>query len=167
MAEITQTSSGRNEGKIRAKRMSTKIDMTPLVDLAFLLLTFFILTSTFTNFRTMQLDMPEKVDPGKQQPVSEKNILNLVLDKNDKVFWWKGLTAAANETNYSSTGLRKLLLEQFDANRKLVVLIKAKDESRYQNMIDVLDEISITKIERYAIVDFTDDDQSIITGAGQ
>jgi biopolymer transport protein ExbD len=165
MAEITQPESSRSSGKIRAKRLSTKIDMTPMVDLAFLLLTFFILTSTFTKSNLMQVDMPENVDSSLRQPVSEKNILNLVLSENDKIYWWNEMEGQVQTTNYSKDGVRRLLLESRQANQRLVVLIKPSDESRYQNIVDILDEMEITKTSRYSIMELTENDKALIATA--
>jgi biopolymer transport protein ExbD len=167
MAEISQGGGGGHKkgGKVRVKKQSTKIDMTPMVDLAFLLLTFFILTTTFNKPKTMEVNMPDKVDDETQQTkINEKDILNLVLAEEDKIFWWIGLEPPVNTTNYSQSGVRKVLLEQTRANPKMMVLIKPKDESRYENMVNILDEMDITDIKRYAIVEYSDDDKAIITG---
>lgn len=166
MAEIQQGGGGGHKkgGKVRAKKQSTKIDMTPMVDLAFLLLTFFILTTTFNKPKTMEVNMPDKVKDEKDQTkINEKDILNLILSENDKIYWYIGLTPPVNETDYSKNGVRKVLLEQTRANPKMMVLIKPKDESRYENMVNILDEMDITDIKRYAIVKFTDDDKTIIS----
>jgi biopolymer transport protein ExbD len=168
MAEIQQGGGGGHKkggGKVRAKKMSTKIDMTPMVDLAFLLLTFFILTTTFNKPKTMEVTMPDKVkDESEQTKINENDILNLVLGENDKIYWWIGLTPPAEVTNFSKNGVRKLLLEHNKANPKLMVLIKPQDESKYENMVDILDEMEITNTKRYAIVDYTPDDKTIISG---
>jgi biopolymer transport protein ExbD len=158
MADIAQNSSKKPaRGKVRVKRQSTKIDMTPMVDLAFLLLTFFILTTSFYKSHFLQLDMPERNE--NSSPINDENVLNLVLAENNKIYWWRGLTTTAEVTDYSNDGVRKLLLDNGKANPELMVLIKPRDQSRYQNMIDVLDEIVITNISRYAIVDFTEEDK--------
>jgi biopolymer transport protein ExbD len=130
-----------------------------MVDLAFLLLTFFILTTTFHKVRVMQVDMPDKTitDP---PPISDRNILNLVLAENNKVYWWDGLDASAKVTNYSNDGVRKILLEKGKANPNLMVLIKPKDNSKYENVVDILDEMDISNIKRYAIVAYTSDDKT-------
>jgi biopolymer transport protein ExbD len=167
MAEISNSGGGRKKkgGKVRSKKQSTKVDMTPMVDLAFLLLTFFILTSTFNKAKTMEVTMPDKVvDEKEQTKINENDILNLVLGENDKIYYWTGLTPPAEVTNFSKDGVRKLLLERMRANPKMMVLIKPQDESRYNNMVDILDEMEITNMKRYAIVDFTDDDKTIIAG---
>jgi biopolymer transport protein ExbD len=165
MAEITQGGSQKNShGKVRAKKQSTKVDMTPMVDLAFLLLTFFILTSTFNKFRVMDLQMPDKSVDGPPPRVNVDDALNLVLADNNKIYWWIGLDPPAALTNYSKDGIRKILLQQRD-NPKLFVLIKPKDDSKYENIVDILDEIEITNVRTYAIVEFTDDDKMKIAEA--
>lgn len=166
MAEVSQQGGGgkKGGGKVRVKKQSTKIDMTPMVDLAFLLLTFFILTTTFNKPKTMELTMPDKVkDESEQTKINQDDILNLVLGENNKIYWWIGLTPPAKVTNYSKDGVRKLLIEQTNANPKMMILIKPQDESRYDNMVDILDEMEITNMKRYAIVEFTPDDKRIIT----
>lgn len=167
MAEVTQGGGGGHKkgGKVRAKKQSTKTDMTPMVDLAFLLLTFFLLTTTFNKPKTMEVNMPDKVDDETQQTkINERDILNLVLAEDNKVFWWVGLEPPVSETNYSKDGVRKVVLEHTRANPKMMVLIKPKDESRYENMVNILDEMDITDTKRYAIVAYSDDDKAIITG---
>jgi len=168
MAEISDSGGGRGKkkgGKVRAKKQSTKVDMTPMVDLAFLLLTFFILTSTFNKAKTMEVTMPDKVTDEKDQTkINENDILNLVLAKDDKIYYWIGLTPPAETTNFSKEGIRKLLLTKIRENPKIMILIKPQDDSRYNNMVDILDEMEITQMKRYAIVDFTDDDKAIISG---
>ena len=166
MAEISQGGGGGHKkgGKVRVKKASTKIDMTPMVDLAFLLLTFFILTTTFNKPKTMEVNMPDKITDEKEQTkINEKDILNLVLSEDDKIYWYIGLTPPVTQTNYSNTGVRKLLLEQNRANPKLMVLIKPEKKSRYENMVNILDEMDITKTKRYAIVEYTPDDKTIIS----
>lgn len=167
MAEISQGGGGGHKKgtKVRVKKKSTKIDMTPMVDLAFLLLTFFILTTTFNKPKTMEVTMPDKVkDESEQTKINENDILNVVLAENNKIYYWIGLTPPAQVTNFSKNGIRKVLLENSRANPKIMVLIKPKDESRYENMVDILDEMDITNQKRYAIVDFTPDDKRIIEG---
>jgi biopolymer transport protein ExbD len=163
MAEISQNNSANNsDGKVRVKKLSTKIDMTPMVDLAFLLLTFFILTTTFNNNPILKIEMPEKTRIS--SPVNDENVLNLVLDENNKLYWWMGLEPKAELTNYSKDGVRKILLQKRNANRDLIVLIKPRDNAKYENMVDILDEMMITKMEKYAIVAFTDEDKTRLPG---
>ena len=161
MAGISQSSPAEHAGgKVRAKKQSTRIDMTPMVDLAFLLLTFFILTTTFLKPTIIKLTMPEPAaDPARLPMLKEKNAFSVVLAEDDKIYWWIGLDAPASPTNYSKDGIRKILLEESKANPDLMVLIKPMEKSRYENIVDILDEVGITKIERYAIVKVSEDDK--------
>jgi biopolymer transport protein ExbD len=155
---------GKKGGKIRSKKSSTRIDMTPMVDLAFLLLTFFILTTTLSKPQTMEINMPEKPKPEDKQPeVNEKKVLTLVLGANDKVYWYVGITEpVAKKVDFSKDGIRKVLIEKKSEIRDLIVLIKAMDEAKYKNMVDIIDEITITNIQRFAIVDITPADKQIV-----
>jgi biopolymer transport protein ExbD len=155
---------GKKGGKIRSKKSSTRIDMTPMVDLAFLLLTFFILTTTLSKPQTMEITMPEKPKPEDKQPeVNEKKVLTLVLGANDKVYWYVGITEPeAKKADFSKDGIRKVLIDKKAEIRDLIVLIKAMDEAKYKNMVDILDEITITNIQRFAIVDITSADKEIV-----
>lgn len=158
MAELSQNSAAKSGGKVRTKKRSTKIDMTPMVDLAFLLLTFFILTTTFNKSPILEMSMPS----GEPSPVNDENVLNVALTDNGKIYWWKGLEAKAEPTNYSKDGVRKLLLAQSQANAKLIVIIKPMENSKYENLVNILDEMAITGMTRYSIVSFTDDDRTRI-----
>lgn len=122
MAEIAQDSGGGHKGgKKRAKKLSTKIDMTPMVDLAFLLLTFFVLTSTFSKPKSMELTFPVPPPPNAEPP-KIKNAITFLLTKDDKIFYYEGeFRAEANEggpatelqeTNFSQEGLHKFLGEK-------------------------------------------------------
>ena len=161
MAEVN--SGGGKKEKGRSKKVSTKIDMTPMVDLAFLLITFFMLTTTFSKPQTMEVNMPDKTDTQEKQPLKESKALTIILGEDDKVYWYTGLTNPKVEvTDYSADGIRKVLLYKNKQIKDLVVLIKAKDVSKYKNIVDILDEMHIANIKRYAIVDFTSADAELI-----
>lgn len=155
---------GKKGGKVRSKKTSTRIDMTPMVDLAFLLLTFFVLTSTLSKPKTMEITLPEKPKEGDKPPeVNEKKVLTVVLGANDKVYWYVGITEPeAKREDFSKNGIRKVLLDKKSNIRDMIVLIKAMDESKYKNMVDILDEMTICNIQRYAIVDITSADKEIV-----
>jgi biopolymer transport protein ExbD len=159
MAEISQNGSAPQGGKVRAKKLSTRIDMTPMVDLAFLLLTFFILTTTFNKDTVLKLPLPDK--DGTPPPVNVDNVLNLAVTGDNDLYWWKG-TEKPVKTNFSQNGLRHVLLRTKLDNPKIVVLVKPHEDSSYESLVNVLDELMITSMDRYSIVDFTPDDASVI-----
>lgn len=166
MAELGGGGGGKKKkgGKVRAKRSSTRIDMTPMVDLAFLLLTFFVMTTTLNKPQTMEITMPEKPKPGDEMPeINEKNVMTLVLGEDDKIYWYMGITnPEVKVSNFSASGIRKVLLEKKAELPKLVVLIKAMDEAKYKNMVDIMDEMNISTMQRFALVDITPTDVELV-----
>ena len=167
MAETQQNAAGADKtGKRRTKKMSTRVDMTPMVDLAFLLLTFFMLTTTFAKPTVMQLTMPV---PGDNIPVGESSALTILLGKNHQVHYFFGLNAPNDKsvpapelvtTNFSAAGIRQVLLSR--QKLKTMVLIKPTAESKYQDMVDILDEMTITNQKKYALVKITQNDISLL-----
>lgn len=150
MAEI-------NTGSRRAARP----DMTPMVDLGFLLITFFMFTTTFSLPYVMDLAMP-KEDKGKS-PMKVKNTITLILGKENRIFWHQATANDLNEkslseTTFSPKELRTLLISKHKAAEKpenFTVIIKPTDESSYENMVDILDEMAITKMPHYSLVDIS------------
>jgi biopolymer transport protein ExbD len=140
------------------------IDMTPMVDLAFLLLTFFVLTTTLTKPLVLQMVMPDKVsDPITKTPVKAERVLTLVLDANNKIHWYPGVNIdLVKTTDFSKGGIRKVLLDKKSAIKNLYVVIKPSDKSQYKNMVDILDEMILTEISQYAIVDLEIADKDLI-----
>ena len=191
MAELN-TDGGGGHGKHekkRAKKASTKIDMTPMVDLAFLLLTFFMLTTTFSKPSTMEITMPVKDD--KVPEKATNNAVTIILSEKDQIFYYFGElkeTTVLEKTNFSADkGIRKLLT---DANKRtiaevkqlenkfkskqlndstfkkqrntlrgakeaLAVIIKTDDKAKYRNVVDMIDEMSIAEVGKYALVDIS------------
>jgi biopolymer transport protein ExbD len=164
MAEVNNAQEGGSKkGKRRSKKMSTKVDMTPMVDLAFLLITFFMLTTSFGKPQAMEVKMPDKSDNTQPEPLKESKAFTVLLGEDNKVYYYQGLeNPTLHETNFSSTGIRQVLLEKSRQIKDMVVLIKAEDKTRYKNMVDILDEMHITNIQRFAIVDITDFDKGLI-----
>lgn len=157
MAQINTT-----EGSKR-KKASTSVDMTPMVDLAFLLITFFMLTTTFGKPQAMLVNMPDKTNDNQEQALKESKALTIILGEGDKVFYFQGLlNQDLIVTDYSAKGIREVLLQKNKNVDGMVVLIKAHSKSRYKNMVDMLDEMHITNIQRYAIVHMTEEDYAML-----
>ncbi len=194
MGEIIQEEKQKG-GKRRPKHHSTHIDMTPMVDLMCLLITFFMLTTAFSKSKVMEIVLPEKPKPGDKPPVvQDSRTINIILGPENKIFWYPGRVKdpknppVLQETNYSDEGIRKMLLDRNKLLSKKVnafkeetiknnptmtrdsllanikrfkkaddsgpiVLIKAYKEARYANVVDIIDEMDICSIVRYAIVD--------------
>jgi biopolymer transport protein ExbD len=196
MGEIIQEESHKKGGKRKPKKHSTRIDMTPMVDLMCLLITFFMLTTAFSKPKVMEITMPEKTDKPTDAPaIAAFRTLNIILAEGDKIYYYMGIADPKKpplpeliKSDYSKDGIRKILLEKNKelftkiaeyrekrvkgeitdadsvANRKIrefkkmdrkgpVVLIKAADKVKYKNIVDIVDEMAITNIASYAIVD--------------
>src|SRR3954471_24425302 len=114
MAEVN-TGDGGGHGKHdkkRAKKASTKIDMTPMVDLAFLLLTFFVLTSTFSKPKSMELTFPVEPPPGTPPPPPIKNGITFLLSEKDRIFYYEGEFRPVDDDKGKKTTLTELSFGQ-------------------------------------------------------
>ena len=166
---MAEMSNGRANGKKnngvvkKSNKTAPRVDMTPVTDLSFLLLTFFMLTTTFIKPQVMDLVLPEDKTEMNQPMVNEDRVLSLVPDADNKIYWFIGITdPEVHETDYSETGIRRLLLEQNKAINKIVVLIKPNRDSTYENLVNILDELEITEVARYALIDITEEDLNIL-----
>lgn len=178
MADIQTPEKGSHskhgKGKVRSKKMSTRVDFTPMVDLAFLLISFFMLTTTLNKPVAMQLNMPKKDDQIKTD-VKASQVMNLLLDKDDKIWYYEGqVVYDMQTTNYSPEGIREVLYKkqkavakQFGDPEKMIVIIKMTDGASYKNMVDILDEMDITSTKTYAIQDIADLEKEAIANGGK
>lgn len=187
-------------GVKKAKKLSTRVDMTPMVDLGFLLITFFIFTTTLSTPNTMPLIMP-KDDVNKEDltEVKESGVLTILLGKNNEVFYYEGFLKDDGSNFKSSTfdDIRQIIidkkkqvvsqhvhnsvctgirqdalkrnpnltqaeLENICRDRDLVVVIKPNAEATYKNTIDMVDEMTINNINRFALVDITENENGAV-----
>lgn len=169
MADIDTSggdSHGKHKGGVRSKKMSTRVDFTPMVDLAFLLISFFMLTTTLNKPKAMELNMPKKVDdPDKKTEVGDCQVMSVILDTLDQVWYYDGLQVAGlQKTTFAGDdGIRKVIMKKVKdvpekcpltskgEKRDAIVLIKMMKGARYKNMVDILDEMDITGCKIYAI----------------
>ncbi|MFN4083489.1 MAG: ExbD/TolR family protein [Bacteroidia bacterium] len=150
--------------KTRERKPAPTLDLNPMSDLAFQLIIFFMLATTFSRPQTMEIVMPVKPKGNeKEQAVKESKALTLLLYNDDKIYYYQGITdPEVMETNYTTSGLRQLVLDKNKEIYDLVILIKPHKSSNYQNLIDVLDEMTIAHNGRYAIVEITSDDEELV-----
>lgn len=138
-----------------------RVDMTPMVDLGFLLITFFVFTTTFTSNRMMPLYVPDKTNEPRPS-IKYQNTLTLILGKDNRIFYHqkgpKDLnTSLLTETSYGST-LSRLIIEKRNSaieKNNFTVIIRPTDESNYKNTVDVLDEMIITNQPIYVLTDIS------------
>ena len=204
MAEInTGGGGGHKGGKKRSKKASTRVDLTPMVDLGFLLITFFMLATTLIKPQTMEINMPsnDKVDKKDETKVKASKAITIILAKNNKVFYYFGDTDPKTKieptvisTDFSKNGIRKMLLDRnadivakIKALKKVklktrmsdedfkklatpiksakdapVIMITATDQANYNNLVNILDEMQICNVSKYAIIDLTTHHKDLI-----
>ena len=173
MAELNTGDGGGKGGKVRSKKSNSKVDLTAMVDLAFLLITFFMLTTSLSKPQSMDLPMPDKDDKAPPILIADARTLNIVLGPDNKMMSYMGQfkspIEAPKEVAFGKEGVRKDILEKIvsvpvtmgDPKKGLIVLIKASKKSNYKNLVDILDEIAITKVQTYAIVDITNEEEDL------
>jgi len=163
MAELDTSGGGKHKGgKIRSKKASTRVDLTAMVDLAFLLITFFMLTTTLSKKKAMDLAVPDTSVPQSHIAFAATRSMTILLGSHNKLEWYMGEVGKTPPTvdNYGKDGLRKALIENGKKvaethaapDNFMLVLIKPSDKSTYENLVTTLDEMSITNVQSYAIV---------------
>jgi len=188
-------------GVKKAKKLSTRVDMTPMVDLGFLLITFFIFTTTMSTPATMKLFMPkDEKDKKDLTEVKESGALTIMLGKNNAIYYYEGQLKPDGSNFQSSTykeirdviikkkkeviaahyhspaceKLQKDAQEKGDPNwkdacrdRDFVVVIKPNAEATYKNTVDILDEMTINQVKRFALIDITEDENLLVKATEQ
>ena len=154
----------RSRGRKTTRKHSLRIDMTPMVDLRFLLIAFFVMTTELSKPRALDLAMPKDGPP---IDLAKSDALNVMLGAGNRIHFyhgnWADAVAAGNvsETNFSPSGLRKIIREKQlvldQSGRKegragLMLIIKPGSGSSYKNLVEVLDEVIITDVKKYTIV---------------
>ncbi|MET0243613.1 MAG: biopolymer transporter ExbD [Flavitalea sp.] len=164
MAEMDTSGGGghkKGPGVKKTKKASTKVDLTPMVDLGFLLITFFIFTTTMSEPTSMRFNLPKDTDkPEEQNKAKESGALTIMLGKNNTIFYYEG-TLAPDGSNFKSTNykdVREVIINKKKATKPddFVVVIKPTAESKFVNTVDMLDEMTISEVKRYAMVDIAE-----------
>lgn len=171
MAEMETGSKRSDRSGKRMHKKSTRVDLTPMVDLGFLLITFFVFTTTMAKPRVMGIVSPKPSDT--ESAVCESCALTVIPAAGDKIYYYEGMLQPGTElksTGFTEAGLRTLLMqkkEKVQASRgnadELSLIIRPTDESTYKNFVDVLDEVSITAIKRYYIDDVTPQEKILLS----
>ncbi len=165
MAELNQDSGGSKKkgGKVRSKKNGGSVDLTAMVDLAFLLITFFMLTTSLNKPNAMDVAMPDKnkMDVNDNIEISDTRSITLLLGSDNKISWYYGQFNAPitppTTVDYSAEGIRKVLLTKKqevparNAGKDLIVVIRPSDQSTQRNLVDILDEMKIVDVKRYMI----------------
>lgn len=170
MAEMDTSSGGghkKGPGVKKGKKLSTRVDLTPMVDLGFLLITFFIFTTTMSQATAMRLFLPKDADkPEDQNKAKESGVITILLGNDNHVFYYEG-TLAPNGSNFKSSNfhdIRQVLIDKKarTPEKDLVVVIKPSVDCTYKNVVDMLDEMAINVLKRYALVDIADSEAQLV-----
>ena len=158
MADLDVSDSGghgkKSAGVKKAKKLSTKVDMTPMVDLGFLLITFFIFSTTMAQPTAMQLIMPKDTENLEEQTkVKASGALTIMLGKSNGLYYYEGDDPTKIE-NTTYKQVREVIINKKKSTKPddFVVVIKPNDEANYQNVVAILDEMSIIDVKKYALV---------------
>jgi biopolymer transport protein ExbD len=191
----------KGRGVKKAKKLSTRIDMTPMVDLGFLLITFFIFTTTMSSPTALKLNVPKDTDKEEEQnKAKESGALTIMLGKGNNVYYYAGqLKVDASGNNFKAANIkeiRQIILdkkadvisryrrdqacidkkmadwrqkgiqgkyaEESCEQEDLVVVIKPTEEASYKNTVDILDEMSICRVLKYAMVKISPAENDLI-----
>jgi len=165
MAEMDTSSKGgghkKGPGVKKAKKLSTRVDLTPMVDLGFLLITFFIFTTTMSQPTAMKLFLPKDTDkPEEQNKIKSSGALTIMLGKGNGVYYYEG-ELLPDGSNFKSSNFKDIRQEIINKKKStnpqdFVVVIKPGPEATYKNTVDILDEMTINDVKRYAMVDIFD-----------
>jgi biopolymer transport protein ExbD len=160
MAEMDTSSGGghkKGPGVKKGKKMSTRVDLTPMVDLGFLLITFFIFTTTMSQPTAMKLFLPKDVDkPEEQNKVKASAVLTIMLGKNDQIYYYEGDDPTKlQSSNYKA--IRDIIIDKKRRTdpKDFVVVLKPTVDATYKNTVNILDEMTIDEVKRFALVDIS------------
>jgi len=173
------------EMEVKGGKGSPRVDLTPMVDLGFLLITFFMFTTTMSKPKTMEIQMPFKEDNMKEDEkskVKESTAMTILLSKDHRIYYYYGIGSDATKppelkvTGFKDQdGIRDAIIAkkkevqglisagQLSADDKLTIMVKPADNSTTDDLINVLDEMTINAVPIYAVVDITPVDLEFIS----
>ena len=170
MAELDTSGGGHKKGRgvKKSKKLSTRVDLTPMVDLGFLLITFFIFTTTMSRPTAMKLVLPKDTDDKDKQKVKVSAVITILLGKNDKIYYYEGDSlTGVKVSNYRY--IRDVIL---DKKRRtdtsfFEVILKPSQDANYRNTVNILDEMKIDAVSHYALVDISPDEYKVVQATEQ
>lgn len=162
MADIDTSSKNspkKSRGFKKGKKLSTRVDLTPMVDLGFLLITFFMFTTTMSQPTAMHLNMPDDNNTTTMN-TPESGTLTILLGKNNHIYYYDGILKPdfSNVAVANYKDIRQVLLNKKATTdtSKFFIIVMPGNQSTYKNIIDILNEFSINDINRYALVNKVD-----------
>jgi biopolymer transport protein ExbD len=181
MAELDTSGGGHKKGPgvKKGKKLSTRVDLTPMVDLGFLLITFFIFTTTMSQPTALKLFLPDdNVKQDEQNKAKESGVLTILMGADNHIYYYEGqlkpdgsnfLSASYNGENSirdvilkKKADVRSRSRDTENPYKDFVVVIKPGVECNYKNVIDILDEMAINVVKKYALVDISDGEAQLV-----
>ncbi len=155
------------------RRLQPRVDLTAMVDLAFLLITFFMLTTSINKQQALDVAMPDTTDSTDFSPLPDNRTVTLLLGEGGRVDWYWGLLdeplAGPYSTVMGKAGIRQVLLEKkvevpklTDGGKGLIVVIRPSAHSDYASLVDILDEMKICGISQYMIGEISPAEEGIV-----
>jgi biopolymer transport protein ExbD len=157
---VQRAAKGHKKGRRPKRRLAIRIDMTPMVDIAFLLLIFYMVSTVFSMPQAMEINLPP-IEQDSAVEVKESNLLTLHVDSDSRYWWHLKRETPENLPKLLPTDpttpdtvayrfwpdtLRGLLMGQNRANSKLNTLVLIHKKGKYSDLVNILDEIDV--IER-------------------
>ena len=161
MAEMDTSSGGghkKGPGVKKSKKLSTRVDLTPMVDLGFLLITFFMLTTSLSKPIAMDIAKPDQEDNEVRNELRASQTMTILLGEKDKVAWYMGEAKDAHPVIESFAEVRRSLLKnkkevKDKTGRQIVIVVKPTDGATYKNFVDIMDELNIAAIKTAPAID--------------
>jgi biopolymer transport protein ExbD len=155
--DVTAPREKKHGKKKKARRVGVRIDMTPLVDIAFLLLTFFMLTTSMSRPQTMEINLPP--DKEVKVEIAESNLLTLRMNEKGELFWNVGIESPKR---LERDGLRAFLKQHVIDNPKLVALLKIDRAAKYNQMVEMIDDFQLSNVTRFSLAPLTEADMKLM-----
>ena len=150
---------GKGTGLRRKKRrVSIRLDMTPMVDVAFLLLIFFMVTTVFRQPQAMEMNLP-KADATVQ--VAESNVLTLFVSAEENLLYRIG-GAKVPLAPTSMKDLHQVFVENAKLNPDLIILVKVNRNAHYEKMVDIMDELEIANMSKFSLIPMTQEEAQLV-----
>lgn len=171
MATIENADSNKNHPKQKLIKKSVRVDLTPMVDLGFLLITFFIFTTTMSKASAMNMNLPDDRDSSVTDAICKSCVLTVIAGENNQLFYYEGddYNAVYKTTDYTASGIRQLIqnkkIKVFNARGvdEMKLIIKLSQNSSFKNMVDLIDESNITCVKRYYLANLNNADLKIVS----
>lgn len=160
MGAVDTPQSGGGKGK---RRVGIRIDMTPMVDVAFLLLIFFMVTTVFRQPQALEISLPPKDAP--PVPVAQSNVMTLRVLPGPAVYYSIGdVKLNPYKKAKDDKDLAQIVGQASKENPKLIVVIKIARDAKYESMVDVIDELQVHGVSRFGLAKLTDAERAEVEG---